>query len=180
MAGEMLLPLMNEGISMIKKTKITKKEERRRIIRLYCEKTGKSEYTMRDVARFAADMGYKLPEPKDPLDMLAEQFAQAAREETRKDAVTGLPYRANLAVTTWQSGEQMTLWSDIDQAPRKFAHKSLAQRRGQMVDDGVQLTLDAEHWNRVHADEEPIQMQMDFTDDVEERINALSEDDEAA
>lgn len=114
------------------------------------------------------------------MDRLAEQFSQAARGETRQDAVTGRPYRANLAVNTWKSGDQMTLWSDIDEAPRKFSQKSFVQRREQMVGDGFQLTLDVTHWNRVNKTEDPITMPMDFTDDIEERLlSTLGEDDKA-
>lgn len=105
-------------------------------------------------------------EPKSALDRLAEQFSAAAREEVRRDTVTGRPYRANLAVTTWQGSEQFTLWTDMDEAPRPIAQKSFVQRREQMVGDAVQLSFDVEHWNRVHAGEEPIVMPMDFTDDV--------------
>ena len=54
--------------------------------------------------------------------------------------------------------------------------KSLVQRREQMVGDGLQLTLDALHWNSIHPSEEPINLPLDFTDDVEWRINAPDEE----
>jgi hypothetical protein len=47
--------------------------------------------------------------------------------------------------------------------------KSLIQRREQMIGDGLQLSLDADHWNRINSTEEPIQIPLDFTDDVIER-----------
>jgi hypothetical protein len=31
------------------------------------------------------------------------------------------------------------------------------------------LTLDADHWNSIHSTEEPIQIPLDFTEDVNER-----------
>ncbi|WP_121325007.1 hypothetical protein [Paraburkholderia sp. RAU2J] len=111
---------------------------------------------------------------------LTEQFSEGAREETRRDEVTGSPYRVNLAVTTWQGKEQMTLWTDIDAAPRHIAHKSLVQRREQMVGDAVQLTFDVMHWNRINDVEDPINMPLDLTDDVEWQINAPDKDAEAA
>nr|VFK01791.1 MAG: hypothetical protein BECKH772A_GA0070896_102412 [Candidatus Kentron sp. H]VFK02030.1 MAG: hypothetical protein BECKH772B_GA0070898_102572 [Candidatus Kentron sp. H]VFK05119.1 MAG: hypothetical protein BECKH772C_GA0070978_102382 [Candidatus Kentron sp. H] len=159
---------------------MTKKQEIQTIIRYYRERTGKTEYDMRDVAKFAIENGYQLPKPKSQIDLLTEQFSKAAREETRKDPKTGRPYRANLAVTTWQGGEQMTLWGDIDEAPRPFAKKAFVQRREQMVGDAFQLTLDLTHWNSVNQDKEPIDMPMDFTDDVEWRLNAPTDLDEAA
>lgn len=158
----------------------TKKQAMQNIIRMYREKTGNQSVEMHEVAKFAADMGWPLPKPKNPIDLLAEHFSSAAREEIRKDEVTGRPYRANLAVTTWHGSNQMTLWTDIDEAPRHIAHKSFIQRREQMVGDAVQLTFDAMHWNRVNQNEEPIVMPMDFTDDVKWRINAPDQDTEAA
>jgi hypothetical protein len=156
---------------------VTKKQQMQRLIALYRRETGSTQVDMHDVAKFAAKMGWPLPKPKDPLDRLAEQFSQVAREETRMDKKTGRPYRANLAVNSWANGQQMTLWADIDVAPRSFAKKAFVQRREQMVGDAVQLTLDVDHWNSVNSSDEPIKMVMDFTDDVEWRLNADDEDD---
>ncbi len=58
--------------------------------------------------------------------------------------------------------------------------KSLINRREQMVGDGLQLTLDADHWNSIHMDEEPISIPLDFTDDVAWRKNAPDENEKAA
>lgn len=46
-----------------------------------------------------------------------------------------------------------------------------------MIGDGVQLTLDADHWNNVNPADVPINIPMDFTDDVAERKLALDEPD---
>ncbi|MCW2065058.1 UNVERIFIED_ORG: hypothetical protein M2420_000377 [Stenotrophomonas maltophilia] len=159
----------------------TKSQRLQNIIKLYKQRTGNSSVIMQDVAKFAAEMGWQLPKPKDPIDLLAEELSKAAREEIRKDEVTGRPYRANLAVTTSKpDGTQFTFWTDIDEAPRHVAHRSFTQRRDQMIGDALQLTFDATHWNRVHADEEPINMVLDFTDDVEERMTVLDVEDNAA
>ena len=45
-----------------------------------------------------------------------------------------------------------------------------------MVGDTLQLDLDAEHWNNIHPEEQPIQLPLDFTDDVEWRKNAPDEE----
>lgn len=158
----------------------TKKQEMQALIRLYREKSGSHSVEMHEVAKFAVGMGWPLPQPKTAIDRLAEQFSGAARDEMRKDEVTGRPYRANLAVTTYQGSQQYTLWTDIDEAPRHVAHKAFKQRREQMVGDAVQLSFDVMHWNRVNETEEPIEMPMDFTDDVQWRINAPDEDEKAA
>ncbi len=158
---------------------VTKKVMMQRLIRLYREKTGDTSVDMHDVAKFAASKGWELPKPKSAIDRLAEQFSAAAREEVRQDEVTGRPYRANMAVTQWIGGQQSTLWTDIDEAPRPVAHKALKQRREQMVGDALHLSYDVEHWNRVNPTELPIQMPLDFTDDVAERM-AMDQDGQQA
>jgi hypothetical protein len=54
---------------------------------------------------------------------------------------------------------------------------SLVNRREQMVSDGLMLTSDQDHWNNQHPTEEPIQLPMDLTFDIELRQN--SDDDES-
>ena len=49
-----------------------------------------------------------------------------------------------------------------------------------MVGDGLQLTLDADHWNSINPAEEPIKLEMDFFFDIELRKNAPDEDDKEA
>ena len=158
----------------------TKKQQMQSMIHYFREKSGQQSISMRDVAKFAVGLGWRLPTPKKAIDLLAEQFSSAAREETRKDAVTGRPYRVNLAVTTWQGAEQLTLWTDTDEAPRRIAHKSYFQRREQMIGDAVQLSFDVEHWNRVNPNDQPIIVPMDFAPDVEWRKNAPDEDAQTA
>ena len=158
----------------------TKKQEMQSLIRAYRASSGNREVDMHEVARFAAGKGWPLPKPKSALDRLAEQFSEAAREETRRDEITGRPYRVNHAFTERQGQQQMTFWVDIDEAPRPIAHKSFYQRREQMVGDAVQLSFDVEHWNRVNEGEEPIAMEMDFTEDVEWRKNAPEDGQNAA
>lgn len=153
----------------------TKKQLQQRLIRRYKKDTGATEINMKDVAKYAVSKGWRLPTPADPLDRLAKEFTQAAREEIRHDQKTGKPYRANHAISVAQGGTQLHLWIDIDEAPRKHMLKSLIMRREQMVGDGLQLTLDADHWNNIHPDENPIEVPMDFTEDIEWRKNAPDE-----
>ncbi|TDA65518.1 MAG: hypothetical protein D9V45_07945 [Chloroflexi bacterium] len=158
----------------------TKRKQMQNLIRYYKDQTGKTEVDMREVAKFALSSGWQMPKPKDPLDRLAAEFSQAARDEIRHDQITGRPYRANHAIPITQGKIQYHLWVDIDEAPRKHIYKSLIMRREQMVGDGVSLTLDAQHWNNVNPEKEPIQMLLDFTDDVEWRLNAPEEDEKVA
>ena len=49
-----------------------------------------------------------------------------------------------------------------------------------MVGDGTQLKIDERIWNNRNQDQKPINMILDFTDDVEERLNSPDFDDKAA
>jgi hypothetical protein len=158
----------------------TKHQEMQRLIRHYKDVTKKTEINMHEVAQFAVGKGWPLPRPIAALDRLAKEFSEAAREEIRHDKKTGKPYRANHALTTAYGAKQLTLWVDIDEASRKPMVKSLVQRREQMVGDGLQLTLDAMHWNNIHPNEEPIKLPLDLTDDVEWRLNAPDEGEKAS
>lgn len=156
---------------------MSKKREMQRIIRAYKDETGSREIEMKEVAGWAAKKGWPLPVPKDPLDILAQQFADAAREETRRDRNTGKNYRANHHFQEWRGGKQRDFWIDIDEADRGPMLKSAVTRREQMVGDGLQLTLDLMHWNSVNPDKEPIDLPMDLTFDIELRLNAPDDDD---
>jgi hypothetical protein len=159
---------------------MSKKRERQLLISRWKEETGATEIDMEKVAIWAAAKGWPLPKPKSPLEMLAKEFADAAREQIEKDPVTGRPYRKYHAVPNVSGQTNFFTWWDIDEAPRKIMHKSLINRREQMIGDGLQLTLDAMYWNRKHVDEQPIEVPMDFSLDIEWRLNAPKEGDEAA
>ncbi len=150
----------------------TKVQERQAFIRYYKKETGKQEVVMKEVARFAAKMGWTLPVPADPIDLLAKQFSEAAREEIRHDKKTKRPYKVNHPITVTQGNAQLTFWIDLDEAPRHKAVKALMQYRDQMVGEAVMVTNCADHWNSINPGEEQIQIPLDFTDDVEWRKNA--------
>jgi hypothetical protein len=74
----------------------------------------------------------------------------------------------------------LTFWIDIDEAPRRTMHKSLVQRREQMVGDALQLSLDMDHWNDRNKNEEPILLPLDFEFDVQLRKMGTSDVGEAS
>ncbi len=149
---------------------MSKIADRQYVIHWYREETGKTEVDMIEVAKFAVSKGWKLPKLPDPLDLLAGQLAQAARDETKKDKTTGRSYRVNHAIAMGQK----TFWFDIDdpKVTRPKMVLSLASRREGMLADGLQLTFDADHWNSIHPGEDAIKPEMDFTLDIEWRKNS--------
>lgn len=163
---------------------MSKAQERQRLIRYYREQTRKTEVDMREVVEFAVKhLGYPLPRPADPLDMLAKQFADAARQEIRYDGKTKRPYRANHAVPREEkNGQTVFSWIDIDDpaATADSFRKSAVSRREQMVDDGLQLSLDLDHWNSIRPSECVSPLPWDLTMDIDIRRAALDEEEEKA
>lgn len=151
-----------------------KQLEIHRVFRLYRDETGENELDMHKVVAFAKKrLRYKLPKAPSPEDLAAKEFSAAARVQMRHDPDTNQPYRANHAYSALINGKQGKLWFDIDGvAPRPKMVKAAGERREQMVGDGLQLTLDLDHWNRIHPEEEPIVPDMDFTDEIQWRKNA--------
>ncbi len=105
----------------------------------------------------------------DPLDRLAEDMSRALREEYRTSP-EGMRYRANHAVRMTRGGAQFTFWADMDNAPRSHMENAFAQRRKQVIGDCFQLRVDVDVYNAANAAQPPIQMILDFRDDVEELL----------
>lgn len=154
------------------------RQERQRFLRHYKDATGEREIDMHKVAEFAKQMGWKMPTPPSAVDLLAKQFTDAARDETKRSDKTGRPYRVYHAVPTGQLN--LFVYVDIDEATRPQMLKSSVQRREQMVSDGVNLTDDTDHWNAVNPNMEPIQLPMDLSLDIEIRKAADEQDDDEA
>jgi hypothetical protein len=155
---------------------MSKLKDRLKMIRMYKEEMNITDIDHHDVAIWAVGRGWKLPVPRDPIDLLAKEISEAARTDMRIDPETGMPYRANHAYTVTVNGKQRTLWIDIDEgAPRHKMEKALTIRRNQMVADGLQLTLDANHWSSVNPDEVPLKPEMDFSFDIDLGLSAPRE-----
>lgn len=152
---------------------MTKNEQLQAMIHLYKQETGEKIIDMDKVADWAIGRGATLPKPKTARELFVARLADAARAEYRVDPQTGLSYRANHALRRRRhDGKQMVLWVDMEDATRPQMLWSLTNRRQQMVGDAVHLKIDEMIWNRKNPDQEPIQQDMDFTYDVEERLNS--------
>ncbi|TCK28987.1 hypothetical protein EV667_3005 [Ancylobacter aquaticus] len=146
------------------------KKQLQQIIAFYRLKTGETELDPRKMAEFAARNGVALPDPKDPLDLLAREISAAAREELRRDETTNRPYRAYHSLPIQHPDGQVSfVFVDIEDATRPQMHRSLTKRREQMVGDAVHLIYDADRWNSQNPHLAPIQIALDFGPDVEWR-----------
>ncbi|HJR83528.1 MAG TPA: hypothetical protein VJ775_06340, partial [Sphingomicrobium sp.] len=122
------------------------------------------------------------PRPIDLHSSLAADLADSLREVKRTDKA-GREYRANIPVRTkGQNGLPLFIWADIDDAPRLHVEKSIQQERRSISSDCYALAMKVEHYNDAHPDEEPIQIVLNFEDDVAEVkiANGLRGDEEAA
>lgn len=152
---------------------MNRNERLQALIQRYKAETGEKTIDMDRVADWAIQRGATMPKPKTARDLFAAQLADAARAEYRTDPKTGLSYRANHAMRRrMQDGRQAVLWFDMEDATRPQMLYSLSDRRQQMVGDAVHLKIDELVWNSKHPGEQPIQLDMDFNYDVEERLNS--------
>lgn len=148
----------------------------------YSEEVDSSPVSLDNVAAWAIEQGLYRPQPRDVVKLCREALAESLRQEKRIDA-QGRKYRAKHSVRTNIGGVQLSLWADIDNAPRSFMEKSFSQRRKAIADDCFQVKQDVDHFNDENPTELPIQIVLDFTDDVAEMEAAArhdKDDDEAA
>lgn len=157
---------------------MSKRKEMQRFIRRYKDETGETEIDMHKVAEYAKGKGWPLPTPPSPLELLAKQFTQAASEEIGHNPKTGKPFRVYHAIPAGNGQLNLFYYVDIADATRNRMLKAAVIRREQMIRDGLQLTLDLDHWNSINKDKEPIELPMDLTLDIEIAKNA--DDDEKA
>lgn len=123
--------------------------------------------TAREVAGWAIRQKLWHPKPADVIAQCAEDLAQALREEYHTDA-KGRRVRSKHAIRITRSGKQLTLWADMRTASRQHMELAFAQRRQQVVGDCVQLKRDVDSYNDEKLGEPPIQLVLDFTEDVRE------------
>lgn len=142
-------------------------EQMQRIWRLYDEAGEPLPAAVRDVAAWAIRKGLWSPQPADIIAQCAEDLSRALREEYHTDA-KGRRVRSKHAVRTTQGGKQLTLWADMRTAPRPHMELAFAQRRQQIVGDCVQLKRDVDSYNDSHSEQPPIQLVLNFADDVAE------------
>lgn len=142
-------------------------EQMQGIFQAYVDEIGHEPVALDLVAEWAVGKGLYHPAPKSVVKLCREALADSLRQEKRLDAA-GRWYRSKHPVRTSAGGVQLTLWADIDTAPRIHMEQSFAQRRRSIVDDCFQVKQDVDHFNEYRAGERPIQMILDFSEDVAE------------
>tara|TARA_R110002074_G_scaffold20053_1_gene63738 strand:+ start:3099 stop:3407 length:309 start_codon:yes stop_codon:yes gene_type:complete len=82
----------------------------------------------------------------------------------------GTTYRAKQCVSIIDGGAQRTLWFDVDKGGTpQLRQKAARQRRDSISNDIFRAKSDVDHMNFTYPEDEPIQFELDFTEDFEER-----------
>lgn len=149
---------------------MTKHDEILSVCRRYDDVHEGAPATAREIAEWGVAQSMIAPPKVDPMAILAQDFATAMREDYRTDPGTGRRYRGRHPVRITADGVQFGFWADMKYATRAHMQNSFAQRRKGVVGDCIQLKTDVDVYNGTfrRADEEAIQMVLDFTDDVAE------------
>jgi len=142
-------------------------EQMQAIFDRYNAEVDSSPVSLDDVAAWAIEQKLYRPAPRDVVKLCREALAESLRQEKRVDS-KGRKYRAKHSVRDSIGGVQLNLWADIDNAPRSFMEKSFSQRRKSIVGDCFQVKQDVDHFNDENPGEAPIQIILDFSDDVAE------------
>jgi hypothetical protein len=138
-----------------------------RIIREYQQSDQKWPASTSDIARWAIrNNKYDLRAPTIER-VIRRELAQAMREEYITDP-KGRRVRAKHPAKVNRDGEQIMLWDDIRTATRSHMEMAFMNRRNHIVGECRQVKIDVDSYNDANPKERPIQMILDFTQDVAE------------
>ena len=122
------------------------------------EKDGHMQpFTMHDLASWAYDNSLCQPQRSTIVNRLAEDFSRAMRADFHVDP-QGRRVRTKHVATYERGGKQFALW----------AERSFQQRRQGIVGHCRQLKTDVDSYNDNQNTGGPIQLVLDFTDDMAE------------
>jgi hypothetical protein len=139
----------------------------------YRRKVNGGPLQVADIAAWLIRDGRWAPSPQAAIGLLARDLSEAMRTQYATDAA-GRRVRRKHAVRLKDTGpdgakRQLVLWADIELASPQFMQQSIQQRRESIADDCWQLKQDLDSYNEFHNPAEPLQVLLDFTEDVEER-----------
>lgn len=150
----------------------TYSEQLRDIADLYRASGQQWPAAARQIAIWAINNGHYRTHQAKVIAKAAEEFASAMREDYNTDPqgrrVRALHVARVISHDTDGARTQKMLWDDIRYATRNFMARAFQLRRRQIVGDCKQLKTDVDSFNDNRPDEIPIQLVLDFTDDIAE------------
>jgi len=129
---------------------------------------GRWPATSKEMAAWAYREGLWKPRPGEMIKQLAEHLSRALREEYYTDPQGRRVRTKHAARVRDEDGEQMMFWGDIRTESREHFENATKLRRHQIVGDCHQLKTDVDSFNDNRYPTEPIQLGLDFTNDVAE------------
>jgi hypothetical protein len=131
------------------------------------------EKTAREIAAWLLTEKKLAPTKQEAIDILTRHVSRAMRGQHFTDP-DGRKVRQKHAVRrkiqNYDGSQTMlTFWQDIDLATPQFMYESFQQRRGTLADGAWQLDQDNACYNKFYNKGAPLQIMLDFRDDVEER-----------
>ncbi len=142
-------------------------EQMRKLANKYIAGKQGEPVSAREIAAWMVDTQSWAPARAQLITQCADIIARALREDYFNDA-QGRRARAKHALAEKRGDRQLHLWVDMRTASREQMELSLQQRRQQVLGDCVQLKVDTDSYNQNFNKGEPIQMVLNFTDDVAE------------
>lgn len=145
-------------------------ERMQRLVADYREEGGAWPASARDIAKWMIRTNRWDKGESTLIEICARDVARAMREEYHTDP-QGRRVRTKHAAKFPAPGAedgQLTIWDDIRTAPREFMERAFMGRRNQVVGDCIQLNTDVKSYNENKCKDNPIQLLLDFTDDVAE------------
>lgn len=107
--------------------------------------------------------------PEELRKIHRRRLSEALRQVHRIDD-EGTEYRAKQCVTIVEEGRQRTLVFDVDKnGTPQLRQKAAKQRRDAIANDVFRAVSDVTHMNLAYPNDPPIQFELDFTEDYEEK-----------
>ncbi|MCK4606363.1 MAG: hypothetical protein KAU35_03590 [candidate division Zixibacteria bacterium] len=137
----------------------------RRYTQQYMREHNVDAITLDEVADWIIRQGYWEPESSALRKLCKEKVRSALREQCFTDA-QGRKVRGFHPVIREENGKQTSLWYPLLTASRDNMALSFQQRRKGIVGDCRKLKTDVDSFNDNNNEGEPIQLILDFTNDV--------------
>ncbi|NQW01233.1 MAG: hypothetical protein HQ483_16120 [Rhodospirillales bacterium] len=140
-----------------------------RVLEEYEALTGENAVNPDNLITWALENNKWHPRPQDVRKIMRKELGVAV-SHLRKIDENGVEYRAKQVAKLLEDGEQITMIFDVDNGGTdKLRRLATRQRRDSIVSDIFRAKSDVVHMNTKYPDEEPIQFDLDFNEDYEER-----------
>lgn len=158
----------------------TYKEQIRGLVAEYRAAGGRWPATAREMATWAYTEGRWRQHPGEAIKLLAEHIARALHDEYYTDPQGRRVRTKHSARKRGIDGKQLDLWDDIRTGSREHFELAFQQKRHQMVGEAFQLKVDVDSFNENRSPDNPIQLNLNLTNDVTEMEMEMGNQDEVA